>query len=80
MAVNESGGMNANLAEGMTDGKYKKVVMNRGGEVETGTIRSRLDLADTWFGIHEENTKVLPDGRTSHTPDFFATVTRPLGQ
>jgi hypothetical protein len=66
--------MNANLEEGMSDGKYKKVVMNRGGVCESARLYDdRKDLADVWHGIHECPVKVFPDGssprRTPNTVD-----------
>jgi hypothetical protein len=65
--------MNADLREGMTDGSYKKVVRNRGGVVEHGFVDSRRDLADVWFGIHEDVSKHLPDGRNAVTPNYIPT-------
>lgn len=67
--------MNAELAEGMSDGKYKKVVMDRGGRVDPATYQDRRDLVDVHFGIHEARTKVLGDGTVRPTPDFVATPT-----
>jgi hypothetical protein len=65
--------MNLDLSEGMTDGKYKKVTRDRGGDVERTTQESRKDLDDTWFGIHEQQPKVLPDGVQHATPQFIPT-------
>lgn len=72
---------NSELDEGMTDGKYRKVVMDRGGEVENLTYESRADLTDGWYGIHEAQEKMTPDGircRTVNTvrtpmalPEYF---------
>lgn len=64
---------NAELNEGMTDGKYKKVINDRGGLVEPTTYLVRKDLADIWYGIHEEPGKVLPDALHQKTPNFVAT-------
>ena len=64
---------NAELNEGMTDGKYKKVIRDRGGFVEPTTHLVRKDLADIWYGIHEEPMKVLPDALHQCTPNFVAT-------
>lgn len=74
MAKNESHSMNADLAEGMSDGCYKKIVTDR-ANAERTTYDARRDLNDTWFGIHEAAVKHLPDGTTHITPDF---VTSPL--
>lgn len=55
--------MNASLEQGMTDGKYKKVAANRGGFTEVERLmEDRKDLADIWYGIHEVDVKVFPDG------------------
>lgn len=59
--------MNADLEDGMSDGKYKKIVINRGGVTEKELMYAgRMDLSDTYFGIHEIADKVLPDGTVDH--------------
>lgn len=68
--------VNAELNEGATDGKYKKVITDRGGFPETTTYRERAELDDIWFGIHEKPVKVRPDGKVVVTPDFV--YTRPV--
>jgi hypothetical protein len=73
MAVNTSRRMSEELFEGMTDNKYKKVVEDRGGEVDMATYVNRESLDDTWYGIHERKLKALPDGRVHVTPDYVAT-------
>lgn len=65
--------MNADLAEGMTDGTYKKVIQNRGGKVEGSTAQSRASLDDNWYGIHEKQIKTSPDGLSHPTPNYVAT-------
>lgn len=70
MAINGSRSMNEDLFEGMTDNKYKKVVTDRGGDVEVATYMNRRALDDTWYGIHELDRKVLPDGRIHNTPNY----------
>lgn len=74
MAMPNSRSMNGELSEGMTDGKYKKVVNNRGGQVQLTTTESRDDLKDVWYGIHEQPAKVRPDGKTVGTPNFVHTA------
>lgn len=74
MAYAQSRSMNAELNEGLTDGKYKKVINNRGGVVEGTTQRARTDLLDVWHGIHEEPIKVRPDGVAARTPNYVATA------
>ncbi len=66
--------MNAELSEGMTDGKYKKVVQNRGGFVDPSAYADRRDLSDVWYGgIYEEPSKVRPDGEVVRTPNYVPT-------
>jgi hypothetical protein len=61
------------IEEGMTDGKYRKVVMDRGGIVEDATYNSRCDLTDAWYGIHESPTKMTPDNMRVRTPYCVST-------
>lgn len=69
--------LRAELLEGMTDGSYKKAVMNRGGFVEPQTYEDyRSELPDTWYGIHEEVVKTSPTGGVGVTPN--TTITRPV--
>lgn len=70
MAYAKTSGMNASLNEGMSDGKYKKITPNRGGVVEVGTYEDRRDLYDGYYGIHEKQVKVLPDGLMHATPMY----------
>lgn len=73
MVYPRSRSMNADLNEGATDGKYKKVVQDR-GLAEPGTYNERRDLDDAWHGIHEAPTKVVPGrGQAARTPNFVAT-------
>ena len=71
---------NDNLSEGMTDGKYKKVVANR-RSVEPGMdwFHNRECLNDIYYGIHETNPKVAPDGTIVSTPDYVATKEAQIG-
>ena len=73
MAVNNTRRVNADLAEGMSDGLYKKVVMDRGGVVDEATYLSRSTLDDLNYGVHERSVKVLPDGTLHASPDYVAT-------
>lgn len=70
MAFPPSRGMNNALSEGSTDGKYKKIVANRDGAVDPATYENRADLSDQWFGIHEKQVKVTPDGLLHATPNY----------
>lgn len=73
--------MNAELREGQTDGGYKKVVQNRGGNVDRATQESREPLDDVWYGIHERPVKYMPghfmDDRTpNYTPTAEPDMTK----
>lgn len=70
--------MRGELLEGMTDGTYKKAIMNRGGFVEPDTYEeNRADMADTWAGgIHEATVKTSPTGGQGVTPNTV--ITRPM--
>ncbi len=74
MALPPLRNMNAELLEGATDGRYKKVVQNRGGAVESSTYANRDELDDLWFGIHETQPKDVP-GMVGYksTPNYVAT-------
>jgi hypothetical protein len=55
--------MNASLEQGMTDGSYKKVAADRGGFPEVDRrARDLADLDNVWYGFHECEVKVFPDG------------------
>lgn len=73
MAYAQPRSANAELHEGMTDGVYRKVNPDRGGDVEPTTYDMRRDLVDGWYGIHEQPVKMLPDGRSCRTPYGVAT-------
>lgn len=73
MAYPTARSMNAELAQGQIDGKYKQVSRDRGGFIEPATYESRRDLNDLYFGFHEEGLKRLPDGRQRMTPTYTAT-------
>lgn len=75
MAVNRARSMSADLAEGMSDGSYKKVVTDRGGSIDETTYAQREMLDDAHFGIHEAASKVLGDGTIHTTPDYVVTPT-----
>jgi len=65
--------MNTALAEGGTDGVYRKIVTDRGGVVEATTYLARRDLCDTYYGLHEARQKTMGDGTVHSTPDYVLT-------
>ena len=74
MAFPQSRSMNGDLNEGATDGKYKKVIRDRGGYIDPGTTLNRLELDDHFYGIHEDRSKVRPDGKIVSTPNYVRTT------
>lgn len=65
--------MNSELNEGSTEGKYKRVINNRGGEVDELTVDNRKTLSDVWYGVHETDQKRRPDGKLVTTPYYRPT-------
>lgn len=64
MATNESRSMNRDLSEGMTDGKYKKLVTReRGGVVDPLTEESRRDLSRINYDREQAPVMLRPDGK-----------------
>ena len=61
---------NSDLKEGMTDGTFKKAVMNRGGFPENITAEVRQQMSGVWHGFREDSSMILPDGRTFHDPHY----------
>lgn len=70
MGYPQSRSMNDALSEGSTDGKYKKIVQNRDGQVDSATYENRADLNNQWFGLTEKKVKVTPDGLLHATPRY----------
>lgn len=66
--------VNAELFEGSTDGKYKKVIQNRGGLIDLFSAVDKAGLDDQWYGIHEKKIKVGPSGRMGQTPNYVNTA------
>lgn len=72
MSYAPSRSLTAELNEGLTDQKYKKINRDRGGVVEPTTYGERQDLNDVWYGMHETPVKRRPDGLTVRTPGYVA--------
>lgn len=64
--------MNADLWEGATDGRYKKIVMDRGGVVDPLTHHMRDEMDDVWHGFHEKKVKDVPTIGDRVTPNYVA--------
>lgn len=62
------------LYEGMTDGAYKKAVMNRGGWVEGDFAGTRKLMSGTWHGFNEAFVKYLPDGRQLDDSPYYINI------
>jgi hypothetical protein len=55
----------------MTDGAFKKAVMNRGGVVEPCTTDARRHMSGVWHGFNEVSPPmVLADTRTATNPFY----------
>lgn len=67
------------LNEGLTDGGHKKVVRDRGGNIDPATYAARADLHDTWHGVHEKQFKHRPDVGVVRTPNYVPTPLPLLG-
>lgn len=76
MAYPKCRSMNRALEEGMTDGRYKKVVMDRGG-VPEGELayKCRENLDSINYGINELDEKAYGDSTYGPTPNYVKTHT-----
>lgn len=59
--------MNGALADGMTDGTYKKLTRDRGGFVESTTQEAREMLNRDTIAYQESGFKQQPDGTTRYS-------------
>ena len=60
MAYPRSRSCNDELDAGATDGRYKKVIADRGGDVEHCFLGNRTSLTGAHYGIHEAETMEVP--------------------
>jgi hypothetical protein len=60
MAYPGTRSVNRELEAGATDGKYRKVIADRGGVVERDFVANRADLTNAFYGIHEAPTMEVP--------------------
>jgi hypothetical protein len=79
MAYPKARSVNEELLEGMTDGRYKKIITDRGGVVETTFVQERRDLSKGRYGIGETAEKTTGDCRTVRTPLSFEIDPEGLG-
>lgn len=61
------------LDAGATDGKYRKVIADRGGDVERSFVANRMDLVGGFYGIHEAPVMTRPDGHRCTNPYAVST-------
>jgi hypothetical protein len=76
MAENVDRSMNAELIDGMCDGTYKRVIMNRSLWPDPDRRLERasklaLNHGTNGYGIAEAPEKRTPDGRFSHDQGFI---------
>lgn len=75
MAYPKCRSMNRDLEEGMTDGRYKKVVMDRGGRPEGALAHQcRENLDSVNYGINEMRDKAFGDSTYGQTPNYVETT------
>jgi hypothetical protein len=60
MAYARTRSVNRELEAGATDGKYRKVIADRGGDVERSFVANRTDLTGAFYGIHEAPVMEMP--------------------
>jgi len=60
MAYPRTRSVNRELEAGATDGKYKKVIADRGGDVERAFVGNRTDLTGAFYGVHEAPAMEMP--------------------
>jgi len=60
MAYPATRSCNRELEAGATDGKYRKVINDRGGDVERTFVANREDLVNGFYGIHETSVMQVP--------------------
>lgn len=53
MAVNDSRSMNRDLRLGMTDGKFKSLTPDRGGDVDPTAATARMNVVKSMFPTGE---------------------------
>lgn len=64
--------LNGDLAEGATDGIYKKIATDRSHSGnDAATWAQRKNLYPSHFGFREAREKVLGDGTVHTTPDYL---------
>lgn len=74
MAYPSTRSVNRELEAGATDGRYRKVIADRGGEVEHTFMEGRLDLTNAFYGIHEAPSMQVPGcNRTCINPYAVST-------
>ena len=73
MAYPKPRSANDELNQGMIDGTYRQIVMNRGGVIDPATYATRRHLNDVWYGLHEVDVKEMPDALPARTPTYVAT-------
>lgn len=60
MAYPRTRSVNRELDAGATDGRYRKVIADRGGDVEHTFVENRMDLTNAFYGIHESPVMQVP--------------------
>lgn len=61
MAVNESRSMNADLYRGATDGKFKSLTPDRGGDVDPTSSAVRANELNIQYNVQTPPTAMMPE-------------------
>lgn len=78
MAYPQLRSMNAELDAGATDGRWKKVVKDRGGNVETLTHHMRDELAPDYYDIREKGPVKDVPTRGDRIVPYYVYIPTPI--
>jgi hypothetical protein len=78
MAYPGSRSVNDELEAGATDGKYRKVINDRGGVVEHIFTSDRECLTGAFYGIHEAGQMRVPGGDRSCRNPYGVSLPEPV--
>lgn len=77
MAYPRTRSVNRELEAGATDGKYKKIVADRGGDVERTFLEDRAELIGAFYGITEHDSMRVPGMNRTCANPYRASVPAP---
>ena len=77
MAYAQPRSVNRELEAGATDGRYRKVIADRGGNVERTFVADRMDLTGAFYGIHEAPVMQAPGCNRACTNPYAVSTPEP---